>query len=120
MNTPKARKTYVVSYYDEFGRYDQEYFQNKRKAQSRANALGIKKGKAHLSHWIDGAEMIRLARLGYVYEAKIDGVRKSKYAKSFVDEIDSLPKNVVEAKFLDYRKFKNLDDVLEFHKSHRI
>ena len=120
MNAPKARKTYVVNYYDGYGRYFQEYFQNKKQAQRRANQLGMDKGKAHLSHWIDGVEMIRLARLGYTYDSSVGKVRKSKHAKSFVDEIDSLPKNVVESKFLDYRMFKNLDDVLEFHKSHRI
>ena len=119
MSYPKARKTYVVSFYDGQGHYRQEYFQNRKKAQSRANQLGIKRGKANLSFWIDGAEMIRLARKGYVYDSSLGRAKPSKHAKAFVEEVDSLPKSVRQAKFLDYRRFKNIDDVLAFHSRNR-
>jgi hypothetical protein len=111
-----ARKTYVVSFYNEYGHYQQEYFQNKRKAQRRANQLGISRGKANLSYWIDGAEMIRLARLGYIYDGSTGRVKTSQYAAKFIEEVDKMPKKVRDGKFLDYRKFKNIDDVLEFHR----
>ena len=114
-----ARKTYVVSFYDEQGHYRQEYYQNQRVAQKRARDLGISKGKANLSHWIDGAEMIRLARLGYVYDSSSETVKHSKHANGFIEEIDKMSPKQREAKFLDYRKFKTIDDVMKFHQAHR-
>lgn len=116
---PRARKTYVVSFYDGNGHYRQEYFQNKKKAESRANKLGIKKGKANLSYWIDGAEMVRLARRGYVYDSSLGRAKPSKHARAFVREVDSLPKKERQARFLDYRKFKNIDDVVAFHERNK-
>lgn len=107
----KPRITYVVSYYDDLGNYRQEYFQNKRKAQTRAREIG----KANLSHWIDGAEMIRLARAGLVYDSSLGIARPSCHAAAFVEEVDSLPREMREAMFLDYRKFRSIDDVIAFH-----
>lgn len=116
---PKARKTYVVTYFDSNGHYRQEYFQNKRKAESRSRKLGVAKGKAHLSFWIDGAEMIRLARRGYVYDSRTDSVVRSRNVKGFVKEVDAMPRSKRESMFLDYRKFRNTDDVIAFHEKKR-
>ena len=114
-----ARKTYVVSFYDGKGHYRQEYYQNRRTAQVRANSLGLRQGKANLSFWIDGAEMVRLARLGYVYDASIGSIKESVHAKAFIAEVDALPKKEREARFLDYRRFKTIDDVLRFHERNK-
>ena len=111
----KARKTYVVSFYDEKGHYSQEYFQNKKQAHKRMHELK----SCNLSHWIDGAEMIRLARLGYVYDSSTDSCKPSKHASEFIKEVDSLPKSVRDSKFLDYRKFRTMDDVIKYHRAMR-
>ncbi len=110
-----ARKTYVVSFYDADGHYAQEYYQNRRVAVKRANQLGLKRGKANLSYWIDGAEMVRLARLGYRYNSRTDSVVKSRNAKGFIQEVDAMPASKRESMFLDYRNFRTSDDVVAYH-----
>ena len=113
--TPHARKTYVLSFYNEHGNYTQRYFQNRKEALVE-QAHMRKDGKAcFLSFWIDGAEMVRLARLGYRYDSKTDSVVRSRNAKGFAQEVDAMPTSKRESMFLDYRKFKTSEDVIKFH-----
>ena len=117
--TPKVRKTYVLAFYGANGQYRQAYFQNRDEAlrvQGRMRATGK---ATNLSFWIDGAEMVRLARLGYRYDSRTDSVVRSRNAKGFVKEVDAMPKSKRESMFLDYRKFRTSDDVVKFHQSHR-
>ena len=112
----KARKTYVVSFYDEKGKYSQEYFQNKKQAHKRMRRLKV----CGLSYWIDGAEMIRLARLGYIYDSSTDSCKPSEHAAEFIREIDAMDAHARDSKFLDYRRFRTLDDVVKYHEESRV
>lgn len=116
---PNVRKTYVLAFYGANGQYRQAYFQNRDEAL-RAQGRMTATGKAsNLSFWIDGAEMVRLARLGYRYDSRTDSVVKSRNAKGFVQEVDAMPKAKRDSMFLDYRKFRTSDDVVKYHQSMR-
>lgn len=116
---PKARKTYVLAFYDNHGQYRQAYFQNRKEAlhvQRNMRACGK---AAHLFFWIDGSEMVRLARLGYRYDSRTDKTVKSRNAKGFYEEVMAMPEKKRRAMFLDYRNFKTSGDVVKFMHSIR-
>ena len=114
---PSVRLTYLVNIYNGDGKYSQEYFQNKRKAKQRAKALILKNIKTYIVPWIDGAETIRLAKRGYIFDYKAQKLVSSpKEAKEFVDYVYAIPESERNEIYLDFRKFKTLADVYAFLK----
>jgi len=116
---PKVRKTYVLAFYGANGQYRQAYFQNRDEALRAEGKMKAAGKPTHLTFWIDGAEMIRLARLGYDYDPKTDKAVKSRSAKGFVQDVDAMPKAKRDSMFFDYRKFRTSDDVVKYHQSMR-
>lgn len=112
--TPKARKTYVCAFYGINGYYTQRYFQNHKEALKFQASMKRKKEPCNLTYWIDGAEMVRLARLGYVYDSELDKCVRSRNTEGFVQEVDAMPENKRNTMFMDYRKFKTLEQVLQY------
>ncbi len=115
---PKARKTYVVSYLNEKGYLKQVYCQSFNDAQKESAKLRRKGFKhRHVSYWIDGAETLRLARMGYTYDPKKKKTVKMKhYPKKFIQTVDSMPKERRDQLYLDYRNFRTSDDVIDHFK----
>lgn len=118
---PKARKTFVVNYVNQNGFQKQIYCRNYNEAQKESAKLrkeGIR--HRHISSWIDGAEVVRLARLGYEYDNKKKRTVKMKHhPQKFLQEVDSMPKERRDQLFLDYRKFKTSDDLIAFYKKRK-
>ena len=118
---PKVRKTYVVSYVDDFLFVKQIYCQTYRQAQ-KEQARVRKEGhyRNHISYWIDGAEMLRLARLGFEYDQKKGkAVLMKHYPRKFIKMVDAMLQEERDVRFLDYRNFKTSDDVVAFHNRKR-
>ena len=116
---PKARKTYVVSYLNENGYLKQIYCPSYPEARKEAARLGKKGYKhRHVSYWIDGAEALRLARLGYSYDPKKKKAVKMKhYPRKFLRTVDSMSPERRDELYLDYRKFRTSDDVVAHYQS---
>ena len=116
---PKARKTYVVSYLTESGYLKQIYCPTYIEAKKEAGRLGKKGYKhRHVSYWIDGAEALRLARLGYQYDPKKKKAVKMKhYPRKFLKTIDSMDPERRDELYLDYRKFRTSDDVISHYQT---
>lgn len=114
MKAPKARKTFVVSFLNKDGYLKQIYcptYQEARKAQGKLRKTGTR--HTHLSYWIDGAEALRLARLGYSYDPKKKKVVRMKhYPRKFIKTVDSMSPERRDELYLDYRNFKTSDDVV--------
>lgn len=113
---PKVRKTFVLNYINDKGHYKQEYF------QSRQEAMEAKKKKSKKNHpvitsWVDSAESLRLARLGYTYDSNKDKAVKPSSAykrrnlRDYVKWIDSMSPEEKKRNVVDYRNFKNSDEL---------
>ncbi len=111
---PKARKTYVVTYLNQNGYQKQIYCQSyneARKESARLRKAGFK--YRHVSYWIDGAEAVRLARLGYSYDPRRKkAIRMKHYPRKFVQAVDAMDPRRRDELYLDYRNFRTSDDVI--------
>lgn len=117
----KVRKTYVVSYLDDNAFIKQNYFQSYNEARHNEAELR-RQGRKHTytSYFIDGAELLRLARLGYDYDPKRkQAVKMKHYQRKFIQVVDNMPQERRDQLFLDYRNFKTSDDVIVFQQRNR-
>lgn len=120
--TPKVRKTYVVNYLDHEFHLKQEYRQTYQQAKHARFELA-KNGfiRSSITWWIDGAEMLRLARLGYTYDReKNRAVKMKHFPRKFLKEVDAMSEERRNELYLDYRNFKNSDDVIAFYQKTKV